>query len=266
MSTVLQVSDTHFGTERLLVVEALLRLASELQPALVILSGDVTQRARRAQFDAARKFMERLGGQARIAIPGNHDIPLFNVIARIFHPYAGFERVFGQDLEPRWESDELLVVTVNTTRPARHKDGEVSEEQILRVSRELTTATKQQLRIVVTHQPVYVLREGEIHNRLHGHQQAIKAWSDAGADIIMGGHIHLPYIWPLHGDHPDVHRRCWVVQAGTAVSSRVRAHHPNSVNVIKRASANTAFAERWDYDAERDLFCRVSAQELNLDR
>jgi predicted phosphodiesterase len=250
----------------MLVAEALLRLASELQPSLVVLSGDVTQRARRAQFDAARDFIERMTKQAFVAIPGNHDIPLFNVIARMFYPYAGFERVFGSDLEPEWQDKELMVIAVNTTRASRHKDGEVSGEQILRVSRRLATATREQLRVVVTHQPVHVLRDSEIHNRLHGHHEAIKAWSDAGADIIMGGHIHLPYISPLHEDFEDVRRRCWVVQAGTAVSSRVRARHPNSVNVIARADPKTVFAERWDYSAERDHFHRVNARELNLDR
>lgn len=266
MSVLLQISDTHFGTERTLVVQALLRLARELRPSLVVLSGDVTQRARHAQFDAARDFLSRIARQALVAIPGNHDIPLFNVIARMFYPYAGYERVFGPDLEPQWQNQDLMVLAVNTTRPSRHKDGEVSGEQILRVCQRLAKATREQLRIVVTHQPVHVLRESEIHNRLHGHREAIKAWSDAGADIIMGGHIHLPYIWPLHEDHADVRRRCWVVQAGTAVSSRVRARHPNSVNVITRADTQTAVAERWDYSVERDRFHRVDAHELNLDR
>lgn len=266
MTALLQISDPHFGTEQAHVVEALLRLATRLQPAVIVLSGDVTQRARRSQFDAALSFVRRLPTQAFVAIPGNHDIPLFNVVGRMFYPYAGFERVFGTNLEPEWHDSDVMVLCVNTTRPSRHKDGEVSAEQILRVSKRLATATEQQLRIVVTHQPVHVLRGSEVHNRLHGHAEAIKAWSDAGADIIMGGHIHLPYISPLHEDHPDLRRRCWVVQAGTAVSSRVRAHHPNSVNVITRADAKTVFAERWDYDAERDEFHRFKTKELNLDR
>lgn len=266
MSVLLQISDTHFGTEQPPVVEALLRLANEVRPAVVVLSGDVTQRARRVQFDAARDFVKRIATAAVVVIPGNHDIPLFNVVARLFYPYAGFERVFGTQLEPEWEDDDIKVIGVNTTRASRHKDGEVSAEQILRVSQRLATATDRQLRIVVTHQPVHVLRGSEIHNRLHGHHEAIKAWSDAGADIIMGGHIHLPYIAPLQEHYSDVRRRCWVVQAGTAVSYRVRARHPNSVNIITRADAKTAFAERWDYSAEREQFHRVTVEQLNLQR
>ncbi|MBL8271127.1 metallophosphoesterase family protein [Steroidobacter sp.] len=266
MSVLLQISDPHFGTEQPPVVEALLRLARELQPAIVVVSGDITQRARRAQFDAAKDFVAKLPTKAVVVIPGNHDIPLFNVIARLFYPYAGFARVFGDEFEPEWQSDEFLVLGVNTTRPARHKDGEVSVEQIQRVSQRLAVATADQLRIVVTHQPVHVLRGSEIHNRLHGYKAAIDAWVEAGADIVMGGHIHLPYIAPLHEHYEELSRRCWVVQAGTSVSRRVRARHPNSVNVIERVAANLCRIERWDFTAERGEFSRVRVEELNLER
>lgn len=266
MTVLLQLSDTHFGTEQPPVVDALLRFASELKPDVVVLSGDITQRARRAQFAAAREFVTKIPARALLAIPGNHDIPLFNVLARLFYPYAGFERAFGKELEPEWQSEDFLVVCVNTTRPSRHKDGEVSAEQIVRVSQRLATAKEQQIRIVVTHQPVHVLRDSEIHNRLHGYRQAVNAWSTAGADIIMGGHIHLPYTAPLHELFGSLHRRCWVVQAGTAVSSRVRSRHPNSVNVIRRADPNLTLAERWDYSAKRDEFHCVKTEPLNLDR
>ncbi len=266
MTVLLQLSDTHFGTEQPPVVAALLRLAESLQPDVVVFSGDITQRARRAQFEAARDFVAKLGARAVLAIPGNHDIPLFNVFARMFYPYAGFERVFGTDLEPEWSSDDFLIVCVNTTRPSRHKDGEISPDQIVRVSKRLATADERQIRIVVTHQPVHVLRESEIHNRVHGYRQAVNAWSTAGADIIMGGHIHLPYIAALHELFESLRRRCWVVQAGTAVSGRVRSRHPNSVNVIRRTEDGAACVERWDYIAEGDEFQSVNREELNLQR
>ena len=266
MSVLLQISDTHFGTERPAVVEALLQLAQQVKPAVVVFSGDITQRATHPQFAAARDFVQQIAAPAVITIPGNHYIPLLNVFARMFFPYAGFERTFGPVLEPEWQSSDFLVIGVNTTRPSRHKDGEVSIEQIERVSQRLRTATDDQLRVVVTHQPVHVLRGSEIHNRLHGHEQAIAAWSAAGADVIMGGHIHLPYIAPLHEHHKHLARRCWVVQAGTAVSHRVRAHHPNSVNVITRSSATEWSAERWDYSVADDAFWRVKAEHLHVQR
>ena len=98
MTTLLQISDPHFGTERAPAVQALLRLAREQAPDVVVLSGDITQRARRSQFDAARAFIDELQPPALVAIPGNHDIPLFNVIARMFTPYANYVHAFGDNL------------------------------------------------------------------------------------------------------------------------------------------------------------------------
>lgn len=262
----LQISDTHFGTERPAVVEALLRLSQRMRPAVVVLSGDITQRARHSQFTAAKEFVSRIAASTVLAIPGNHDIPLFNIFARLLQPYGAFERAFGKQLEPEWESPDFLIICVNTTRAARHKDGEASMEQISRVSQRLQAAKPHQLRVVVTHQPVHVLQGSEIHNRLHGHAAAITSWSQAGADIIMGGHIHLPYIAPLHEHYDQVLRRCWVVQAGTAVSWRVRKLQSNSVNVIKRTQPLECIVERWDYSASADEFTCATAQLLHLER
>jgi len=266
MSVLLQISDPHFGTERPAVVEALLKLSQREQPAVVVFSGDITQRARRAQFAAAKEFVTRLAPPALVAVPGNHDIPLFNVFARMFDPYGGFRWTFGEQLEPEWESPEFRVICVNTTRPARHKDGEVSSEQIERVSQRLRAATPEQVRVVVTHQPVFVLKGSEVHNRLHGYAQAISAWSAAGADIIMGGHIHLPYIAPLHEHSEAAARRCWVVQAGTAVSCRVRKRQANSVNIVRRTEQMECIVERWDYSVSDDKFVCTMTQALSLER
>lgn len=266
MTVLLQISDPHFGTERPAVVDALLQLARQEEPAVVVVSGDITQRARRAQFAAAKEFVARLAAPAVVVIPGNHDIPLFNVVARSFYPYRGFQWAFGEQLEPEWENAAFRVICVNTTRPARHKDGEVSAEQIVRVSQRLLAATPEQVRVVVTHQPVYVLKGSEVHNRLHGYDQAITAWSAAGADIIMGGHIHLPYIAPLHEHSNTAVRRCWVVQAGTAVSCRVRKQQANSVNIVRRTEQLECVVERWDYSASDDRFNCATKQELYLER
>ena len=125
MTAILHISDTHFGTEQEAVVAALLRFAGERHFDAVVISGDITQRARRGQFDKARAFVERLKQTRVLTIPGNHDIPLFNLPARMLAPYAGYRRVFGSDLEPEHDSNGVLIVGVNTTSPARHVDGEV---------------------------------------------------------------------------------------------------------------------------------------------
>jgi 3',5'-cyclic AMP phosphodiesterase CpdA len=246
-------------------VAALLDLARTLNPDLVVLSGDITQRARAAQFAAAAEFTKQLPTRAVLAIPGNHDIPLFNVFARAFDPYAGFKAAFGDNLEPQFSSDSFFVTCVNTTRPTRHKDGEVSQEQIERVASLVRTASPRQLRIVVVHQPVHVIRTQDIQNLLHGHEAAVRAWSSAGADIVMGGHIHLPYVRAVNEHITGLERRIWAVQAGTAVSHRVRHEAPNSVNVLRyEAAERRCVVEQWNYAAEERAFRRGERIELDL--
>lgn len=248
MSVVLQLSDPHFGTEQAPVAEALLALARQARPDLLVLSGDVTQRARRRQYDAARAYLDRLAMPATLALPGNHDIPLFNLPARLLRPYGGWRRCFGDDLEPVYESTELLVIGVNTTRPRRHKDGEVSAAQVERVAARLARARRGQLRLVVTHQPLHVIEPGDEANLLHGAETAARAWAAAGADLVLGGHIHLPYVRPLAERYAGLARPVWAVQAGTALSWRVRRGAPNSVNLLRYARGDEVCrVERWDY-------------------
>jgi 3',5'-cyclic AMP phosphodiesterase CpdA len=265
MSLLLQISDTHFGTEQPPVVEALARLSLSLRPDVLVLSGDITQRARRRQFRAAGELVDRLGVPATLAIPGNHDVPLFNLVARLFWPYAGFERTFGRVLEPTFETADLLVLCVLTTRRYRHIDGEVSDAQIARVADRLRAASPRQLRIVVTHQPVHVVRPEDEQNLLHGHELAIRAWSDAGADLLLSGHIHLPYVRPLAERVHGLARAMWIANAGTAVSSRVRYEAPNSVNVVRSAGGTPPrrfVVERWDFDAGTGAFVLAAAVRL----
>nr|WP_309246638.1 metallophosphoesterase [Ramlibacter montanisoli] len=168
MTVLLHISDTHFGTEEPPVVAALQAMVRDQKPDAVILSGDITQRARGAQFAAARRFCDSLGVERLLALPGNHDIPLYNVAARLFAPYAGYKASFGDELEPELEFADVLLIGVNTTRPERHKDGEVSPRQIERVVERLHRARREQLRVVVTHQPACVMRPEDEKDRLHG--------------------------------------------------------------------------------------------------
>jgi 3',5'-cyclic AMP phosphodiesterase CpdA len=263
VTTLLQVSDPHFGTERPEVVEALVRLAHAQRPEVLVLSGDLTQRARRAQFEAARRFVQRLAVPHVLAVPGNHDVPLYNLPARLLDPYRGFRRCFGPQLEPEHQSDDLLVLCVKTTRRGRHKDGEVSRAQVERVAERLGRAQPQQLRVVVTHQPVHVIRASDEANLLHGAEGAIAAWSAAGVDLVLGGHIHLAHVRPLSERVPGA-RRGWSVQAGTAVSHRVRHDRPNSVNIVRWRQGRCT-VERWDHDMANGFVC-AQAHALDLAR
>ena len=263
---ILQISDTHFGTEQPAVVAAALRLCADEQPAIVILSGDITQRARSRQFAAAAQFFAALPAARKLAIPGNHDIPLFNLWQRVFSPYAGYRRAFGAELEPEINLPEVLVIGVNTTRPGRHEDGEVSAVQIARVSERLQRATSNQLRIIVTHQPVHVITAQDSKNQLHGADAAVTSWAEAGADLVLGGHIHLPYVRRIN-DHLPLSRTLWAVQAGTAVSSRIRGGIPNSVNIIRwpqGEGVRRCTVEQWNYSASSQQFNMVQSTPVLL--
>ena len=265
MSLVLHLSDTHFGTERDEVVAALLRLSEQQQPDVAVLSGDVTQRGRSDEFAAARRFVDALSARTKLVLPGNHDIPLFDVWRRVFAPYLNHRRTFGKTLEPEYEDDALLIVGIRTTRRYRHVDGTVSARQVARTSARLRSGGTR-LKLVVTHQPVHVQRDEDAHNLLHGRAAALRGWSQAGADLILGGHIHLPFVVPLREAH-GLPREVWAVQAGTALSRRTRPGVPNSVNLIRHAPGGNACAiERWDFAADAQAFQLGATTDVTLDR
>jgi 3',5'-cyclic AMP phosphodiesterase CpdA len=243
VTLLLQVSDPHFGTERPAIVEALVRMAQALKPQVLLMSGDITQRATAAQFRAAQAFVQRLQVPHGVVVPGNHDIPLWHLPLRLLQPYARYRTAFGDELEPCLDTEDLLLLALNTTRWWRHEDGQLSTAQIDRVARRLAQARPDQRRVVMVHQPLVVTRPEDHKNRLHGHDAALRAWGAAGVDLIVGGHIHLPFVQALPSGG-------WAVQAGTAVSSRVRAGAPNSVNVIRieAGARERAVVERWDHD------------------
>jgi 3',5'-cyclic AMP phosphodiesterase CpdA len=265
MTTLLQLSDPHFGTERPAVAEALRALVRAQQPQLLLLSGDITQRATAAQFAAARAFVDALAVPVCVAIPGNHDIPLFDLASRLLRPYARYARAFGAELEPQFENEDLLLLALNTTRRWRHVDGELSSAQIERVARRFEAAPPGQWRMVVVHQPIAVPSAAEAHDLLHRHQAARRRWAAAGADLVLGGHIHLPYVLALPEGRAA--RPLWAVQAGTALSRRVRAGVGNSVNLIHLQGAAGAGArqgrvERWDHQLARQRFECVAVHPL----
>ena len=264
MSALLQISDPHFGTEEPAVAEALLAFARLQNPDVVVWSGDITQRARRSQFAAAKRFMDRMAARACLVIPGNHDIPLFDIAARLFNPYGHFREALGTELEPVFESSDLSVICLNTTRPWRHKNGEVSGKQIARVARHFRAADPNQLCIVVVHHPVRAVEASDRKNLLRGRTEAVRRWAEAGADLILGGHIHLPYACALD---TDAHRSFWTVQAGTGLSHRVRGGVPNSVNLIRhapQANRRQCTLERWDYDQTTARFGLVQRTDIPL--
>jgi len=265
VTVLLQVSDAHFGTEDARVLGALHALALEQKPDLAVWTGDLTQRAREAQFAAARRFVDALPSVRSIAMPGNHDIPLYNVVQRVLRPYASYRRAFGHDLEPEVERDDLLLLMVKTTRRWRHRHGELSEAQVARVAQRLRAATARQLRVVATHQPLHVREAGDLAHRLRADASALARWAEAGVDVVLSGHMHRPDCYAVECGA----RAVWVVHAGTSISRRVRSGEPNSINLVRHDAARDPLrgeVERWDFDAAAERFVRVARTLLTLTR
>lgn len=254
MTTILHISDLHFGTEVPWAAQALVRLARAAPPDVLIVSGDITQRARRTQFDAAARFIGRLAAAQVLVIAGNHDIPLFNLPQRLLAPLRGHARAFGAELEPRLALPDVRIAGVHTARAWRHVVGHVTPQQAARSGEWLAEGPADALRIVVTHHPLAVPDAQDEAQRLRGADAALAHWFQAGVQLALGGHIHRPYFLPLQGPRAAGRQRLWVAQAGTAVSHRLRAPWPHSVNLLRRIAPSRWRLERWNLDPGRDDF------------
>ena len=124
------------------------------------------------------------------------------------------------------------------------------------------------MRIVVTHQPVHAIRESDETNLLHGRERAVPAWAEAGADLVLAGHIHLPYVRPLSERYRGLAREIWMANAGTAVSSRTRSSIPNSVNVVahRPRAKQRAYVERYDFVSAKRGFELVERYPIPVHR
>lgn len=265
MTLLLQLSDPHFGTERPAVAAALQALVQAQRPDVLLLSGDITQRATTAQFAAARRYVDALGVPRCVAIPGNHDIPLFDLPSRLLRPYARYARAFGADLEPSLETPDVLLQSLNTTRRWRHVDGELGSAQIEHAAQRAERAPPECWRLIAVHQPIAVPTPADAGDLLHGRQVALQRWAAAGVDMVLGGHIHLPYVLQCSGQSPM--RPLWVVHAGTACSRRVRPGVGNSVNLIRlhagaAGQPRRGQVERWDHDPAVQRFQCVVVHPL----
>ncbi len=265
MSVLLQVSDPHFGTELPEVLAALQHLVERQKPQVLVVSGDITQRATVAQFQRARRWLDALPVADRLILPGNHDIPLFNLLMRAVWPYERYRRGLAQTaLSPDLQSGPFHLVGVKTTRRLRHIDGQISADQIAAAERRLAAAAPTALRLVVTHQPLWVDRTQDLRNRCHGADVALQRLTAAGADLFLAGHIHWPFVEAL----PQC-ATAWAVNAGTCASRRIREGAPNSCNLIRYApdqgsSDRQCEVERWDCPLDGAGFRLVRRHTLQL--
>lgn len=231
MRTIVHLSDLHFGRTDAAVIEPLIAQVHELKPDLIVVSGDLTQRARPSQFRQARQFLDALP-QPQLVVPGNHDVPLFNLAARLMHPLRHYRRFISEDLQPVYLDEEIAVVGINTARSLTIKDGRVNDRQIEMARRQLAVAGDERIKIIVTHHP-FDLPPGPQHHDLVGQAlPAMRAFALCGADLLLAGHVHASSAVSSAGRYRIADYSALVVQAGTATSTRGRGE-TNSFNVLR---------------------------------
>lgn len=231
MKTIAHISDLHFGRETPAVAEALVRELATLSPTLVVASGDFTQRARTAEFRHARDYLARLP-QPQLVVPGNHDVPLFDVFRRFFMPLKRYCRLISSELDPTYCDDQLLVAGLNTARSFTWKNGRISVEQIAALQGRLGAAGLR-VKVVVTHHP-FLPPPGDTGIELVGRAaRAMQVLDACNVDLLLAGHLHRGYAGDIRTHYPAARRAIIAVQAGTAISHRTRAHEANAYNVLR---------------------------------
>jgi len=236
MATIAHLSDIHFGRHDPRLIEAIETFLSDRRPDLVVISGDLTQRARTSQYQLACEFLDRIEqhGLPVLAVPGNHDVPLYDIARRFVRPLDRYKRFIDDDLCPYWENDELAVLGINTARSFTFKDGSISREQLGLIRACFGTDNGDRLRILVTHHPLFSLPidvEGEPGKTAKRSSEALLAAADAGVDMMLAGHFHRSFSKSARDIAENV-GPALVVQAGTAASTRLRGGEQQSFNWI----------------------------------
>lgn len=245
MRRIMHISDLHFGRTDEPVVMALIRKTRELAPDVLVVSGDLTQRARSRQFREARHFLDALD-RPTIVVPGNHDVPLENLFDRFFRPLAKYRKYITEDLSPTFYDAELAVVGINTARSFTRASGSINDRQIEHARQFFCSVDPEVVKIVVTHHP-FDFPESLTHKyllRRSGH--AITALATCQADLYLAGHSHVPFAGLSERRYTVAHHTALIVQAGTSLSTRTRSV-PNSFNLIHiRRPAMTVEHFQWN--------------------
>ncbi|MET0363220.1 MAG: metallophosphoesterase [Sphingobium sp.] len=234
MARIAHLSDIHFGANDPKIVSATEAWLQERRPDLVIISGDFTQRARMEQFREASAWLNRLRamGLRILAVPGNHDIPFYDLLRRFGAPLDRYKRYISNDLCPWFENDEVAILGINTARSLTIKDGRINREQIHIIGDRFATVSPEKTRILVTHHPLFAMpigKGGELSEAVGHHDDAVLAAKAAGIHIALAGHFHRTYAEAAYRMVEDA-GGALIIQAGTATSTRLRNAEPQSFN------------------------------------
>ncbi|MBI5164111.1 MAG: metallophosphoesterase [Magnetospirillum sp.] len=210
MRVLAHLSDLHFGRTDAKVVEALVADLHHVRPDLVVISGDLTQRARSHQFAEARAFLARLPAPA-VVVPGNHDLaPFYRPLHRLFTPREKFHRHLPDHAPwPLWIDDEVVAIGLDSTRSLRWQSGKLHTRHLDHIDRVIAESPPAACKVAFLHHPPAT----------HSTGHPFEAVAERGIDLALAGHVHKAHVELIHGGGGTT---CVLVQASTACSTRLR--------------------------------------------
>jgi 3',5'-cyclic AMP phosphodiesterase CpdA len=231
LRTIAHISDLHFGRHDEGVAEQLLASLWEARPHIVVITGDLTQRARHRQFAAARAFVEKLPAPV-LVVPGNHDVPLYDVVQRFVGRLSRYRRYIYKELQPFFADDEIAVLGLNTARSAAISNGRISHRQVAAIRSAFVDVPPRRLRMLAIHHPLRVPSAAGKIPVVGRADIALKAITEAGVHIVLSGHYHRAFSGHLPGTALFDEHSVLMVHAGTGISTRLR-DEPNSFNLLR---------------------------------
>ncbi len=188
MTRLIHLTDLHFGLHHSGLVAPLQHAVAANRPDVVVVSGDLTQRALSGQFEAAMRFLRGLGTPSMI-IPGNHDLPVYNPFTRLFAPFAPYRAGAATDLAPALRIGPLRLFGANTAAPLKWRGGRVRQAEIDRICEALAGGGERTTNILVCHHPL-VEPPGFQRGETRGAESALARLADAGIHVVLSGHLH----------------------------------------------------------------------------
>ncbi len=236
MRTIVHLSDLHFGAVDDKKIAPLLSCINLLDPDLVVISGDLTQRATISEYNAARAFIRSLDRKT-LVVPGNHDIPYFNIWKRFLAPFERFNRYILAVSSDVYVDEEIAIIGVNTVQRFAFTEGRITTTELERIEKVFEKIPRDVMRVVFTHHPLELpTPKGEghthTHHLVHGSHKAMLRLAKAKIDMFLSGHLHIFNLTDTSVRYKIADYGGLIVQAGTALSTRLRGEG-GSFNFIR---------------------------------
>lgn len=240
---IFHASDIHFGKPHLPELsKAVVGFVHDLGPDAVVISGDLTQRARAAEYRAARAFLEALAPYPVIATAGNHDVPLYRCWERLLAPYRNYRSIIGSDPDTVLDVDPgpaasggARFVALDSSSPLQAiVNGRVTARQLEFAEQSFAAAPAGALRVLVVHHNLVDPGDGLKAPPLRGAGRVLDRLPRWGVDLVLSGHIHRSCLGD-GGGRTGTDGGVPVILSGTASSNRGRGREEgrNSFNLIR---------------------------------